>query len=320
MWLNRAAPAVETSGMDAAPTAPTAEPQLSADGQWWWNGQAWTAVTPAPAAPTVVPQQQVWPASTAQPKISDGLGLTSLVLSILWVGGISSVAGVVCGHVSAGRARRAGRSTPGVTTAGIVLGYLGIAFTVLVFATSVAVPVFLQQRAAGREHVLAQAVGVPPAVEARFGGSPYTPEQVGATRAELLAERRSCAPALQPGHPPEALTYAAIQFDTDVEEELLSLSLRQTQVSLPEQRAEMVRIDQKKIAAIRASPALARDAAPLVAQMSQYDALLAASPDDATWSANVAAAHAVSSARTAAAVQLRRGLRISASSCGFRRP
>lgn len=30
------------------PTPPTAPPQMSADGRWWWNGNQWTPVPPPP--------------------------------------------------------------------------------------------------------------------------------------------------------------------------------------------------------------------------------------------------------------------------------
>lgn len=37
------------------PTPPTAPPQVSPDGQWWWNGQSWQPVQPPPQPPAPLP-------------------------------------------------------------------------------------------------------------------------------------------------------------------------------------------------------------------------------------------------------------------------
>ena len=64
-----------------------------------------------------------------QPATNDGLGIASLVCSLVWLGGIGSIAGVVLGHVSRSRAQREGRQPGGVSLAGIIAGYVGIGLT-----------------------------------------------------------------------------------------------------------------------------------------------------------------------------------------------
>jgi hypothetical protein len=68
------------------------------------------------------------------PPAHDGMAIASLVLSILWLFGIGSVAAVIFGHRSRGKAKRGGRFTSGLATAGVVIGYIGIAGAVLSIA------------------------------------------------------------------------------------------------------------------------------------------------------------------------------------------
>jgi amino acid transporter len=75
--------------------------------------------------------------ATPQPKtlaaaVHDGLAAASLVLGILWLGGLGSLLAVIFGHCSNGNAKRAGRKGSGMAVAGLVLGYLGLAAIVIV--------------------------------------------------------------------------------------------------------------------------------------------------------------------------------------------
>lgn len=67
---------------------------------------------------------------------SNGLAIASLVLGILWLGWLGSVLAVIFGHVahkqiSDAEGRQSGK---GMATAGLVLGYIGIATLVILFA------------------------------------------------------------------------------------------------------------------------------------------------------------------------------------------
>ena len=151
-------------------TQPAAPPQLSPDGQWWWNGTEWVPAAARPAlpeqpeqpepsptpvlsgyAPPVTITPSVPPTYTtapyaAAPSGHDGLAIASLVLSLLWLMGLGSVGAIVTGHLSRSKAKREGRQPSGMALAGVVIGYVGAAFMVLGILAAIAIPVFLDQR------------------------------------------------------------------------------------------------------------------------------------------------------------------------------
>ncbi len=89
--------------------------------QRYWDGNAWAAPSPAaqvPAQPLVV---QAVPAKT------NGLAIASLVLSILWMGGVGSVAAIVMGFIARGQIRERRESGDGLALAGIIIGFVGLA-------------------------------------------------------------------------------------------------------------------------------------------------------------------------------------------------
>lgn len=104
-------PAAATSG-DGDPAASWSP---SADGAGW---------SPTPGGPS-------WMAGTAT--TTNAKAVVSLVLSLLWLGGLGSAAAIVLGVMARreleGRADETGR---GLATAGLVLGILGVLGTVLV--------------------------------------------------------------------------------------------------------------------------------------------------------------------------------------------
>lgn len=99
----------------------TAAPQLSPDGLWWWDGYQWVPAQGGPGWSGYGPPQQ--------PATNDGLGIASLVCSLVWVAGLGSIVGIVLGHVSRARAQREGRQPGGVSLAGIIVGYVGLGLT-----------------------------------------------------------------------------------------------------------------------------------------------------------------------------------------------
>lgn len=67
----------------------------------------------------------------AQGQQNDGKAVASLVLSLLWFGGIGSIIAVVLGHLSRSESRKQGRTKGGMALAGIIIGYAGVAMAAL---------------------------------------------------------------------------------------------------------------------------------------------------------------------------------------------
>jgi hypothetical protein len=62
---------------------------------------------------------------------TNGLAIASLVLGILTLGGIGSLLAIIFGHVARSQVRRSGQSGSGLALAGLILGYVGLAVTLL---------------------------------------------------------------------------------------------------------------------------------------------------------------------------------------------
>jgi hypothetical protein len=120
-------------------STPTGTPQYSADGKWWWDGQQWLPVTaqaqqplasqggPASYGYGAAPYPGVGVAPMPPQTGTDGKAVASLVLGIVWLGGLGSIIAVILGHVSRSASRKQGRQPSGVALAGVILGYIGIA-------------------------------------------------------------------------------------------------------------------------------------------------------------------------------------------------
>jgi hypothetical protein len=61
--------------------------------------------------------------------------VASLVLAILWLGGIGSVLGVIFGHVSRAQIKRRPQRGAGIGLAGLIIGYIGIASSIAFYAS-----------------------------------------------------------------------------------------------------------------------------------------------------------------------------------------
>src|SRR5256885_11757486 len=100
--------------------------QVSEDGRWRWDGAQWTPVSTALAQPVQYP-----PSVFVQAAPTNGLAVASLVFGILsWVlcplaGGVIAVA---CGHLAKSQIKSSGESGGGMATAGMILGYVHLAF------------------------------------------------------------------------------------------------------------------------------------------------------------------------------------------------
>jgi Domain of unknown function (DUF4190) len=69
---------------------------------------------------------------TRGPAVHDGYAITSLVLGLLWLGGVGSVLAVVFGAMSEVNAHRQGRKASGLALAGQLLGAAGIVALIVI--------------------------------------------------------------------------------------------------------------------------------------------------------------------------------------------
>lgn len=103
----------------------------------YWDGAAWTdqaardgqtVVDPLDGSPTSPD------ADPAQVAGTEGLAVVSIILSLLWLFGLGSIAGIVTGIVARRRIKRSGgaRTGSGLALAGIILGIITLGLTVLV--------------------------------------------------------------------------------------------------------------------------------------------------------------------------------------------
>lgn len=72
---------------------------------------------------------------------TNGLGIASMVLGILWLGWLGSLLAVIFGHVSLGQIKksRGAQTGRGFAVAGLVLGYVGVGVAVLIVVVVLAV-------------------------------------------------------------------------------------------------------------------------------------------------------------------------------------
>ena len=107
---------------------------MSPDGRYYWDGQRWQPVPPAPGPPTALapstyPQPFQPQAFVMYSPSTNGLAVASLVFGILsWVlcPFIGGIVAVICGHVAQSQIKRTGESGSGLATTGLILGYLHI--------------------------------------------------------------------------------------------------------------------------------------------------------------------------------------------------
>jgi hypothetical protein len=130
---------------------------------------AQTADLPAAHRPWPPPPVQAGPGHRAmQPRLAaettNGLAVASLVCGLMEVFtlGITAIPAVILGHVARGQIRRTGERGDGLATTGLVLGWLGIAFFLLIVVGVAAMAV------TGGSHAVTHTFPGPPP----FGGPP----------------------------------------------------------------------------------------------------------------------------------------------------
>ena len=83
----------------------------------------------------------VVPAPMAPPQLvkTNSLAITSLICGIaqFMFGPLATIPAVVCGHVARNQIRRTGEQGAGMALAGLILGWIGVGFTVLVVLIAV---------------------------------------------------------------------------------------------------------------------------------------------------------------------------------------
>ena len=71
---------------------------------------------------------------------TSGLAIASMVLGILWIYWIGSILAVIFGHIAMAQTKRKGEGGRGMAIAGLILGYIGIAFLLLIIIAVAANP------------------------------------------------------------------------------------------------------------------------------------------------------------------------------------
>ena len=89
---------------------------------------------PWPGPVQLAPGQQAVARRPGGSEVTNGLAVASLVCGLMEVFtlGITAIPAVILGHVARGQIRRNGERGDGMATTGLVLGWLGIAFFVLI--------------------------------------------------------------------------------------------------------------------------------------------------------------------------------------------
>lgn len=100
----------------------------------------WQPQGPPPPGPPLGDQQPIWQEPPRHPQFqpsppSSGLAIASLILSIsafIALPLVGSIGGVVCGHMARSKAFRSGHPSDsrGLALAGVIIGWVGIAFWV----------------------------------------------------------------------------------------------------------------------------------------------------------------------------------------------
>ncbi len=97
----------------------------------WGDGRGAYGPPPGPAAPAWGPPPPGYGYWQAPQVGTNGFAIASLVLGILWMYWIGSILALVFGYLGKSQMRRTGQQGAGMATAGIVLGWIGVAMLLL---------------------------------------------------------------------------------------------------------------------------------------------------------------------------------------------
>ena len=127
---------------------------------------------PWPVPPALAPGYQVARPRPAAVPATNGIAVASLVCGLMQVFtlGITAIPAVILGHVARGQIRRNGERGDGMATAGLVLGWVGIAFFVLIVVGVAAMAV-----TSGHQVINAHVIGPGGGPGGPFPGGPPGP-------------------------------------------------------------------------------------------------------------------------------------------------
>ena len=74
----------------------------------------------------------------APPQRTNGMAIASMVLGILWIYWIGSILALIFGYIARNQIRERGEGGAGMAMAGIVLGWIGVGFLIIVIIAGVA--------------------------------------------------------------------------------------------------------------------------------------------------------------------------------------
>ncbi|ALL79061.1 MULTISPECIES: DUF4190 domain-containing protein [unclassified Pseudonocardia] len=83
-----------------------------------------------------------WGPAYPPPRPTNGMAIASLVLGILWLYGLGSILALVLGYVAKRQIAERGEQGGGLATAGIVLGWIGVAVLVVAIVFFVGIAAF----------------------------------------------------------------------------------------------------------------------------------------------------------------------------------
>jgi hypothetical protein len=75
------------------------------------------------------------PPTGPTPWSTNGLSIASLILGMLWLGGVGSLLAIVFGHVSRGQIRKRPQRGAGLGLAGLIIGYLGLVGAIIFWSS-----------------------------------------------------------------------------------------------------------------------------------------------------------------------------------------
>lgn len=106
----------------------------------------WGQPTPSPPPGGQSPPAGQWappPGSPlpgyGPPQSTNGLAIASMVLGILWIYWIGSILALIFGYIAKNQIKQRNEAGGGMATAGIVLGWVGIGFLVILVVIGVVV-------------------------------------------------------------------------------------------------------------------------------------------------------------------------------------
>jgi len=161
---------------------PSAPPAWNAPAQQWQYGQTPPGQLGYPAnypqmPPGYPPPSPYSYGAPGRPDTgTNGFAVASLVLGLLWIAGLGSLLAVIFGHIAQSQNKGTSRGGTGLATAGLVLGYIGLALGVVAAFVAVSDSDAARHSTAGGASLKADVVVIGKDVASYYvdGSSPLT--------------------------------------------------------------------------------------------------------------------------------------------------